>query len=90
MAQSAQSGERGWVVPPTAASSVEYRSGLPVATLDGKASPFRFRDGNQGGVLNRPPPRPMDRDVVLGAERAWVGGRPPLDCAMTPMNARCH
>lgn len=71
------------------ASPIEYRLGPP-RRADRPRSPFRFVDGGEGSVLNQPPPRPSDRDAVLGTERAWVGGRPPLDCAMTPMDAKCH
>lgn len=53
-------------------------------------SPFRFVDPDEGSVLNQSPPRPSDRAAVLGTERAWVGGRPPLDCAAMPRDAECH
>jgi hypothetical protein len=78
-----------WALQPAAASSVEYRRRSPVIPGSEK-SPFRFSDGSEGSVLNEPPPRPMDREAVLGTGRAWLGGRPPLDCAMTPRDARCH
>lgn len=78
-----------WALQPAPASSVEYRRGSPLIPSS-EESPFRFSDGNEGGVLNEPPPRPMDRAAVLGTDRAWLGGRPPLDCAMTPRDARCH
>jgi len=89
LAQAPSGSRENWALQ-TAASPARYRLGSPVVLAESKKSPFRFSDGSDGGVLNKPPPRPMDRAAVLGTERAWVGGRPPLDCAMTPMDARCH
>lgn len=79
-----------WALQPAAASSSDYRSGLPVVPGATAKSPFRFSDGSGGGLLDRPPPQPTDRDAVLGTGRAWLGGRPPLDCAVTPHDPRCH
>ena len=90
LAQVPSGSHEDWALQPAAASPVHYRLGSPTVLAASKKSPFRFSDGSDGGVLNKPPPRPMDRAAVLGTERVWVGGRPPLDCAMTPMDARCH
>ncbi|MBT2143385.1 MULTISPECIES: hypothetical protein [unclassified Rhodanobacter] len=90
MGQVPSGSREGWTLQPTATSPARYRLGSPTVLAASTKSPFRFSDGSDGGVLNKPPPRPMDRAAVLGTERAWVGGRPPLDCAMTPMDARCH
>jgi hypothetical protein len=79
-----------WTLQPAATSAMEFRRGSPIVLEPSGRSPFRFSDGNDGGVSNQPPPRAMDREAVLGTERAWLGGRPPLDCAMTPLDARCH
>lgn len=90
LAQSPSDAREVWALRPVATGTVEYRLGSTIVLADSGSSPFRFSDGREGGVLNKPPPRPMDRSAVLGTERAWVGGRPPLDCAMTPLDARCH
>lgn len=79
-----------WTQQPAATSAVDFRLGSPTVLEPAGKSPFRFSDGSEGGVSNQPPPRAMDREAVLGTERAWLGGRPPLDCAMTPLDARCH
>lgn len=79
-----------WTLQPAASSSSDFRTDSLSVPGDPNSSPFRFSDGRDGGALNKAPPRPMDRDAVLGNERAWLGGRPPLDCAMTPLDARCH
>jgi hypothetical protein len=90
MGQVPSGSHEDWALQPTATSPARYRLGSPTVLAASTKSPYRFSDGSDGGVLNKPPPRPMDRAAVLGTERAWVGGRPPLDCAMTPMDARCH
>lgn len=28
--------------------------------------------------------------AVMGTGRAWFDGRPPLDCAQTPLHAKCQ
>ncbi len=76
--------------PVASSTSSDYRAGSLSVPGDANTSPFRFSDGREGDAWNKAPPRPMDRDAVLGTERAWLGGRPPLDCAMTPLDARCH
>jgi hypothetical protein len=78
-----------WAVAPAASGSVDYRSGRS-PTVSAPENPFKFRDPNEGSLLNLPPPRPMDRAAVMGTGRAWSDGRPPLDCAQTPMDAKCH
>ena len=90
LAQAPSDSGGNWTLRPALAGAVEYRLGPPAVLAKAQRSPFRFSDGREGDVLNKPPPRPMDRAAVLGTERAWVGGRPPLDCAITPLDARCH
>jgi hypothetical protein len=90
LAQAPSDAREAWAWRPAAVGAVEYRLGSPTVLADAGSSPFRFSDGRERDLVNKPPPRPMDRAAVLGTERGWVGGRPPLDCAMTPMDARCH
>lgn len=78
-----------WTLPQPAPGTVTYRHGSPWVA-EAAASPFRFRDPDENGPLHVPPPSAMDRAAVMGAERAWTNGRPPLDCARTPMDAACH
>lgn len=74
--------------PPLVASfSAAGNVALPGAD-DAASSPFAFRDARR--YRDPPPPRANDRDVVLGLGRAWVGGKPPVECASTPMDAACH
>ena len=78
-----------WMTAPATTGPVDYRSDRPLVA-NATQSPFKFRDPDEGSLLNKPPPRAMDRAAVMGTERAWFDGRPPLDCAQTPLNAKCH
>lgn len=89
-AQTPAASHDDWTLQPAASSSSDYRADSLSVPGDPARSPFHFSDSRVGDALNKAPPRPMDRDAVLGNERAWLGGRPPLDCAMTPLDARCH
>ncbi|HEY8681780.1 MAG TPA: hypothetical protein VIM06_01295 [Rhodanobacter sp.] len=88
MPQSTPRPSDSWAVPPAASSSVGYRSGSPTATPD--KSPFKFKDRHLHGQQEPPPPGAADKAAVMGTERAWQNGRPPADCAQTPMDAGCH
>lgn len=74
---------------PATTGSVDYRSDRPLV-VNAPQNPFKFRGPNEGSLLHKPPPRPMDRAAVMGTGRAWSDGRPPLDCVQTPLNAKCH
>jgi hypothetical protein len=39
---------------------------------------------------NQSPPSANDEAAVMGKDRAWQNGRPPVDCAQTPMDSACH
>jgi hypothetical protein len=78
-----------WTIPAAASTAIAYRIGSP--RFDAPApSPFEFDDHHPRGPAGQPPPRPNDRNVVLGLGLPWTDGRPPLDCAQTPMDAKCH
>lgn len=71
-------------------ANVPFAAGNGVALPgadDADTSPFAFRDTR---YRDPPPPRANDRNAVLGLGRAWVGGRPPVECARTPMDMACH
>lgn len=78
-----------WTLQPAPPSSVEYRVGPPLTTTASTESPFRFRDSYPDSLTDHPAPRPTDREAVLGTDRPWAGGRPPLDCALTPHDPQC-
>jgi hypothetical protein len=55
-----------------------------------RAIHFRFDAGKRSDLLQRPPPRPMDQAVVMGKQRPWLAGKPPVNCAFTPMDPLCR
>lgn len=88
-AQSNQSDS--WAAHPAAASSSSYRS-HPSTESTGK-SHFKFKDrrlDDPSNPLNQPPPSANDKAAVMGKDRAWQNGRPPVDCASAPMDPACH
>jgi hypothetical protein len=79
-----------WTVHP-AASSSSYRS-QPSTQATGK-SHFKFKDrrlDDPSNPLNQPPPGANDKAAVMGKDRTWQNGRPPVDCASAPMDPACH
>jgi len=100
LAAASMSVQAGEPVPASSASAAQALPPAPANPLREQVeaqrarnqprSPFRFVDADEGSVLRQSPPRPSDRAAVLGTERAWIGGRPPLDCAATPRDASCH
>lgn len=78
-----------WTSRSAAASSASYPAGS-VLDRNVHAGPFKFRQRGARGALDQPPPRATDKAAVMGTERAWQNGRPPLDCAQTPMDPACH
>ena len=83
-----------WTIPSTESPAIDYRVGSPrvdAPRVDAPPpGPFEFDDHRPRGPVGQPPPRPNDRNVVLGLGLPWTDGRPPLDCAQTPMDAKCH
>lgn len=91
-AQSSQSDS--WTAHPAVAGSSSYRS---QSSIEAPArSHFKFKERGQGSTLNplnplnQPPPSANDKAAVMGKDRAWQNGRPPVDCAQTPMDPACH
>lgn len=55
-----------------------------------KPSPFKFKDQkHRSGVTDRPPPSANDKSAVMGTQRPWQSGRPPVDCTVTPHGDGC-
>jgi len=76
---------------PAAASSTSYRSHAPTVTAADRVH-FKFKDRQQDqqGPLSQPPPSAMDKAAVMGTDRPWQDGRPPVDCMQTPMDPTCR
>lgn len=80
-----------WTARPATASSSAYRS-HPSTEAPAKTH-FKFRDRRQddpSNPLNQPPPSANDKAAVMGKDRPWQNGRPPVDCASAPMDPACH
>lgn len=56
-------------------------------------SHFTLKDRRQdtpANPLNQPPPSANDMAAVMGEDRPWQNGRPPVDRASAPMDPACH
>jgi hypothetical protein len=78
-----------WNLPAAPSPSVDYRRSATSRASASTESPFRFGDSHPGGPADQAPPSAMDRAAVLGTDRPWAGGRPPVDCALTPHAPTC-
>jgi hypothetical protein len=78
-----------WAARPAVASSAGFRSDSAVAATPAR-SHFKFKDRQRTGPVDQPPPSATDKAAVMGTDRAWQNGRPPVDCAQTPMDATCR
>lgn len=74
---------------PAAASSVEYRDSVVVPKAP-VAGHFKFKPQRRDNPLDKPPPSAMDKAAVMGTQRPWQNGQPPVDCAMSPRDAACR
>lgn len=78
--------------PAAAASSTtapEVRTLASPKAVEGK-SHFTFKQGSSSSWMGKPAPTANDKEVVMGQQRPWQDGRPPVDCAITPHDASCR
>lgn len=78
-----------WAKPATASSAVNYRDSATVADKSSKDR-FKFKNNKRFYPVDQPPPGAMDKASVMGAQRPWQNGQPPVECAMTPQAAACR
>jgi hypothetical protein len=78
-----------WATHPATASSTTFRGHAAVDAAP-THSPFKFRERQRTGPADQPPPSATDKAAVMGTDRAWQNGRPPVNCAQTPMDATCR
>lgn len=79
--------------PPAPAASVAAAHGQALPGDDAaaaKPSPFKFKSARKTWEPEPPPPRANDKAAVMGTQRAWVGGKPPVSCAQTPQDPACR
>ena len=79
-----------WDTTPAAASSSAYQANqsLP-GSADTSHSPFHFKQPVKQGPAYTPSPQANDKAAVMGKQRPWQNGRPPVDCAVTPRDPAC-
>jgi hypothetical protein len=85
----ASSQSDSWAAPPASAGSAGFHGRAAVAATPA-SSPFKFKDRQWTGPADQPPPGANDKAAVMGTDRAWQNGRPPVNCAQTPMDATCR
>ncbi|MEO8778583.1 MAG: hypothetical protein ABI389_07910 [Rhodanobacter sp.] len=80
-----------WEAVPAAASSSSYPAERLLPSAAGTAnSPFHFKQTAQRGPAHNPPPQANDKAAVMGQQRPWQNGRPPVDCALEPRDPACR
>lgn len=80
-----------WEPASAATSSTSYRAGqLLPGTAGASESPFHFKESSKRGPAYKPPPQANDKATVMGKQRPWQNGRPPVDCAIDPRDPACH
>ncbi|MEP6898899.1 MAG: hypothetical protein ABI870_10235 [Rhodanobacter sp.] len=77
-----------WASHP-ATSSSSYAAHSP-REVPRSADHFKFKSPSDHGPMSQPPPSANDKAAVMGTDRAWQDGRPPVDCAQTPQDPKCH
>lgn len=90
-AATAQTASDQWKAPAPAASVApahDYR--LHGNDAAAKPSPFKFKSGRKTWEKEPPPPRANDQNAVMGTQRPWQNGQPPVDCAQTPHDPSCR
>ncbi|MEO7068608.1 MAG: hypothetical protein ABI114_16985 [Rhodanobacter sp.] len=78
-----------WQAAPVAASSSDY-SAHAALPGDAKKSPFQFKQPVKKGPAYALPPKPNDKATVMGKQRPWQNGRPPVDCKDEPRDPVCR
>ncbi|CAM5245474.1 hypothetical protein [Rhodanobacter lindaniclasticus] len=80
-----------WQQPATSASVAAHAATpLPGGDAAAKPSPFKFKGERKAWTDEPPPPQANDKAAVMGKQRPWQNGRPPLDCAARPRDPACR
>jgi hypothetical protein len=78
--------------PPAPAASIAPARDNTLRGSDAaaKPSPFKFKSERKTWEPEPPPPRANDENAVMGTERPWQNGQPPVSCAQTPHDPACR
>ncbi len=80
-----------WSATPAVAGSSNYRADRSLPGTGGtRSSPFHFKQPVKHGPAYKPPPQANDKATVMGRQRPWQNGRPPVDCALEPRDSACQ
>ena len=76
---------------PAVASSSSYPAERSLPGTAGTAnSPFRFKQTARRGPAYKQPPQASDKAAVMGQQRPWQNGQPPVNCALEPRDPACR
>ncbi|MEO7066256.1 MAG: hypothetical protein ABI114_05080 [Rhodanobacter sp.] len=78
-----------WQATPAVTSSSDY-SAQAALSGDDKQSPFQFKQPVKKGPAYALPPQANDKATVMGKQRPWQNGRPPVDCRYEPRDPVCR
>jgi hypothetical protein len=78
------------LVPAASGSSDDAAARLLPGTARTGNNPFHFRQPVKRGPAYNPPPQANDKATVMGQQRPWQNGRPPVDCALEPRDPTCR
>ncbi len=82
--------DRREAVPATARSSDHRVDRLLPGSAGTANSPFHFKQPDTRGPAYKPPPQANDKAAVMGQQRPWQNGRPPVDCSLEPRDPACR
>ena len=85
----AQQDDRWEAVSATASSSNFHADMLP-GTNGSSHNPFHFKEPAKRGPVDKPPPQANDKAVVMGQQRPWQNGQPPVNCLLEPRDPVCR
>jgi hypothetical protein len=79
-----------WTAHPAAAASASDFRDHASREAPPTREHFKFKRREPSGPMSQPPPSANDKAAVMGTDRPWQSGRPPVDCAQSPMDPTCH
>jgi hypothetical protein len=77
-----------WTSHPAEAATT-YVNGRPVMDEPKGKEHFKFKQRSYTGPADQPPPGANDKAAVMGKDRDWQNGRPPVDCGQSPHSSGC-
>ena len=90
MAQTTPASDQWAPVAPAASIASSHDHALPGDDATAKPSPFKFKSEHKTWEPEPPPPRANDQNAVMGTQRPWQNGQPPVNCALTPHDPACR